>query len=420
MISKIKEKNILLRVQQFCNEYEEKIREMGGIGFFLGGIGPDGHIAFNQEGCDHNCMTRLVDFNYPSAAAAANDLGGIENARGRAAMTIGLATISFNKLVNEQSTAIIMAAGEGKASVVRAGIEDEANPSLPSTILHSFQGGRFYITHGAAIALTARKAERIANIPRTVIDWALTYLSGVNSTGNSLTAHLVEPPHDYHLVETILYDTSLKSNKPVHTLVVDDLQCLPEAQSAPTWIKDEITFRILITCASRRLRDKIEGGLRSCDTINTSILHTAPHHDDIMLSYHAAMHGLLGRDGANKSTEFNSNRPYDRRSFSGSNFVQLGELYNDNVNHFAYLTSGFHSVNDSFLQEQVIAVSAPNNTYKFLHDAVCAGEISRDYDDIMAQFHTAFFAKNFKEQDHVEHIIFLRKVAEVLLHVILS
>ena len=157
-------KNVLLRVQQFCNDYEDKIRAMGGIGFFLGGIGPDGHIAFNQEGCDHTSTTRLVDFNYPSAAAAANDLGGIENARGRAAMTIGLATISFNKLVNQHATAIIMAAGEGKASVVRAGIEDKANPSLPSTILHSFQGGRFYITHGAAIALTARKAERIAEI----------------------------------------------------------------------------------------------------------------------------------------------------------------------------------------------------------------------------------------------------------------
>ena len=329
-------------------------------------------------------------------------------------MTIGLATISYNKLINKNSTAIIMAAGEGKASVVRAGIEDDANPSLPSTILHSFQGGRFYITHGAAIALTARKAERIANISKNVIDWALTYLSGVNTTDNSsLTAHLVEPPSDYHLVETILYDTSLKSGKPVHKLVVDDLQCLTEAQSAPSWVKDTLTFQILITCASRRLRDKVEAGLRSCDTINTSILHTAPHHDDIMLSYHAAMHGLLGRDPVNKAGDFNAIRPHSQRRSGSNSFIQLGELYNDNVNHFAYLTSGFHSVNDSFLQEQVTAVSEPNNTYQFLHDAVCAGEIGRDYDDLMAQFHTAFFAKNFKGQDHAEHIIFLRKVAEV-------
>ena len=232
-------------------------------------------------------------------------------------MTIGLSTISFNKLVNKNSTAIIMAAGEGKASVVRAGIEDDANPSLPSTILHSFQGGRFYITHGAAIALTARKAEKISNISETVVDWALTYLSGVNTNGNStLTAHLVEPPKDYVIAETILYDTSLKTGIPVHNLTVDDLKRLKEGEAAPAWIRNNLAFQILRTCASRRLRDKIEGGLRACDTTNTSILHTAPHHDDIMLSYHAAMHGLLGRDPANKLSDTNDNssikRPHRR------------------------------------------------------------------------------------------------------------
>lgn len=62
------QKAILLKVQAYCDEYEKKIQAFGGIGFFLGGIGPDGHIAFNQEGCDHNSLTRLVPFNYPSAA----------------------------------------------------------------------------------------------------------------------------------------------------------------------------------------------------------------------------------------------------------------------------------------------------------------------------------------------------------------
>lgn len=31
-----------------CNNYEEKIKSVGGIELFLGGIGPDGHIAFNE------------------------------------------------------------------------------------------------------------------------------------------------------------------------------------------------------------------------------------------------------------------------------------------------------------------------------------------------------------------------------------
>lgn len=51
-------KSILYRVQQFCKSVEERIATWGGIGFFLGGIGPDGHIAFNQEGADHASTTR--------------------------------------------------------------------------------------------------------------------------------------------------------------------------------------------------------------------------------------------------------------------------------------------------------------------------------------------------------------------------
>lgn len=64
---------------------------------------------------------RLVSFNYPTAAAAAGDLGGIERARGKAAMTIGLRTIT----ANADAKIVIMAAGEGKASVIRAAVESE-------------------------------------------------------------------------------------------------------------------------------------------------------------------------------------------------------------------------------------------------------------------------------------------------------
>ena len=52
-------------------EYEEVTRELGGIGFFLGGIGPDGHIGFNIKGSDHNSTTRLCPTNYETQAAAA-------------------------------------------------------------------------------------------------------------------------------------------------------------------------------------------------------------------------------------------------------------------------------------------------------------------------------------------------------------
>lgn len=92
---------------------------------------------------------------------------------------------------------------------------------------------------------------------------------------------------------------------------------------------------------------------------------------------------------------------------------KLGEVFNNNFNHFAYLTSGFHSVNDSFLQAQVQAIRGDDGEFNFLHDAVWNGEITRNYDDLMHQFYNSFFRKDFATQDRIEHIIFLRKVVEV-------
>ena len=97
-------------VDEYCSNYERKIRAMSGIGFFLGGIGPDGHIGFNVQGSDHFSTTRLIHTNYETQAAAATDLGGIEIARNRLVITIGLETITYNN----NATAIIIAAGEAK------------------------------------------------------------------------------------------------------------------------------------------------------------------------------------------------------------------------------------------------------------------------------------------------------------------
>lgn len=350
-------KAILVKVQGFCDTYEKKVQALGGIGFFLGGIGPDGHIAFNQEGASHSSTTRLVNFNYPSAAAAASDLGGIEIARGKAAMTIGLGTISFNK----QAKVIIMAAGEGKATVVRAGVEDPADPARPSSILHSLPNARFYVTHGAASKLSMRNEENISKIPVTCLDFAFLHLSG-NITSDQQS--LIVPPAEYSLMESCIYATSIKVKKAVHLLSIADMISLPEYKNVPQWIQgNELAFKTICSCASRRLKEKIEGGLSESQVVGRRILHTAPHHDDIMLSYHGAMHDMLGRQKVGTILPVGSREPLPTthlrpRTGSLTTYLgnTLGEKHNDNLNHFAYLTSGFHSVNDDFLWAKVNAV----------------------------------------------------------------
>jgi 6-phosphogluconolactonase/glucosamine-6-phosphate isomerase/deaminase len=415
------QKSVLVKVAAYCDSYETKIREWGGIGFFLGGIGPDGHIAFNQKDAPLDSLTRIVNFNYPSAAQSAGDLGGIEIARGKAALTIGLKTIT----ANPSAVIIIMAAGEGKASIVREALEGERSPAHPASCLHGHPGARFYITQGAACHLTNRKYKTLLACSQTAaLEWALSHLSGCTYPGGSSPALKANPPTSYRLLETYLYDQSLKLNIPVHTLTPAVLT------SCPPSLTDELACRIIVSCASKRLKEKIESGIVSTQlSRGNSILHTAPHHDDIMLSYHAAMHDHLGRPPYSPGVARTSPSypvPDLERSVDINVIAPLGEQINGNVNHFAYLTSGFHSVNEDFLSQQCEAVlQTVEGTIKqyfyhlsdrellFIDICVYVGDITKNYDEIMTIFRHAFYQQNVSQLDHLEHVIFLRKVCEV-------
>ena len=137
-------------IDQWCGEYEQRIRDKGGIGFFLGGIGPDGHIAFNTRGSHIFSVTRLTDTNFETQAVAAGDLGGIEVSANRLVITIGLDTIVYNP----EAVGIIIAAGEAKAGIVKDSLETPLNNVYPATVLQKLKNGRFYLTKGAAVKLT--------------------------------------------------------------------------------------------------------------------------------------------------------------------------------------------------------------------------------------------------------------------------
>ena len=115
-------------------------------------------------------------------------------------------------------------------------------------------------------------------------------------------------------------------------LTATHFQLFPKiADALPAWFTDPSNLASLCACADTRMKAKIAQGLSGSQCRGRSIVHTAPHHDDIMLSYHAAMHSMLGRP--------------ENRQHSAA----LGEKVNGNKNYFAYLTSGFHSVNDWYV-----------------------------------------------------------------------
>ncbi len=268
-----RQKKTIFAVDQWCSEYENRIQELGGIGFFLGGIGPDGHIAFNVRGSDHNSTTRILETNFETQAASAADLGGIEISRNRLALTIGLSTITSNPDV----TAIIFAAGEAKAGIVKDSLESNPDINYPATVLQRVSGSRFYLTKGAAVLLD----------------------------GMQISPEAWTPVH----TERAVVQLCKKLNKFGHHLTLDDLTNDPVTASIPN-----LNGTTLDT-----VLDSLKGKIQKLASLpnNKAILHTGPHHDDILLGYSPLVTHLV------RSAE--------------------------NKNYFAVMTSGFTSVTNSYI-----------------------------------------------------------------------
>lgn len=76
-----------------CHEYEEKIKQVGGIELFLGGIGPDGHIAFNEPGSSFKSRTRVKTLAYDTILANSRFFGNDLAQVPRMALTVGIQTV---------------------------------------------------------------------------------------------------------------------------------------------------------------------------------------------------------------------------------------------------------------------------------------------------------------------------------------
>lgn len=76
-----------------CQEYEDKILRAGGIELFLGGIGPDGHIAFNEPGSSLKSRTRVKTLAYDTILANSRFFGNNLDQVPRMALTVGVQTV---------------------------------------------------------------------------------------------------------------------------------------------------------------------------------------------------------------------------------------------------------------------------------------------------------------------------------------
>lgn len=82
-----------------CNEFERLIAEAGGIELFIGGIGPDGHIAFNEPGSSLVSRTRVKSLAQDTLVANARFFGNDMSKVPKQALTVGVGTVMDAKEV---------------------------------------------------------------------------------------------------------------------------------------------------------------------------------------------------------------------------------------------------------------------------------------------------------------------------------
>ncbi|KAL7934430.1 glucosamine-6-phosphate deaminase [Trichoderma chlorosporum] len=116
-----------------CKEYERKIASFGGIDLFLGGIGIDGHLAFNVPGSSIESRTRVQKLTFDPVLPKSPHFQGTDVPMPTKAITVGVTTILDAKEV------VIIATGSHKARAVEMCVEHGINYmwTVSSLQLHS-------------------------------------------------------------------------------------------------------------------------------------------------------------------------------------------------------------------------------------------------------------------------------------------
>jgi glucosamine-6-phosphate deaminase len=138
------------RVGAFCEAYERKIRDAGGLDIQLLGIGRTGHVGFNEPGSPRDSRTRLITLDKVTRMDASSDFFGEWNVP-RKAITMGVGTILDAKKV------ILLAFGEHKATIVRRAVEGEITNTIAASFLQEHPNAKFVLDPASAAELTRFK-----------------------------------------------------------------------------------------------------------------------------------------------------------------------------------------------------------------------------------------------------------------------
>jgi glucosamine-6-phosphate deaminase len=143
-----------------CQAYEEKIQSLGGIELFLGGIGSDGHIAFNEPGSSLGSRTRVKTLTTETIIDNSRFFGGDVNKVPKTALTVGVATVMRARNV------VIVISGHNKARALRAVVEEGLNHMWTVSALQTHPQGMIVCDEAATDELKVKTVRYFKDIEK--------------------------------------------------------------------------------------------------------------------------------------------------------------------------------------------------------------------------------------------------------------
>jgi len=130
-----------------CAGYEERIKKTGGIDLFLGGIGADGHLAFNEPGSSLSSRTRIKSLTTDTIIVNSRFFGGDINQVPKTALTVGIGTVMDAKEV------LIVVNGHNKARALQQAVEGSVNQMWTITALQLHPKGIIVCDEASCVEL---------------------------------------------------------------------------------------------------------------------------------------------------------------------------------------------------------------------------------------------------------------------------
>ncbi|MBR4651402.1 MAG: glucosamine-6-phosphate deaminase [Prevotella sp.] len=116
-------------LQKECEDYEKAIEAVGGIDLFMGGVGPDGHLAFNEPGSSLSSVTRIKTLTTDTIHANSRFFEGNLDLVPKQALTVGIGTVMAAKEV------LLVVNGHAKARALKHCIDGYISHKWTSSML---------------------------------------------------------------------------------------------------------------------------------------------------------------------------------------------------------------------------------------------------------------------------------------------